>query len=248
MPRIAGRVSTQPDASRVLAPLYERAPRWCRVAKRPLLSHPAILAAVAAGLVTLSTAGCSPDEETTESGCASTVHDASLAVDVADQLRLLDMAMVRCRSLQELTGEMGKYPGIVGYDLTTFVELRCTRVVDDSVRTSPSCLSLTATTAVPTTAPVELVFVGETLDGRRIEIRPDADTVFVGEVPQVVQQTVDIAIEAGCDGVIDQRDLWVSRVDDPVFGDEASVYAHHAQNVANYIGCVSPPLPTAAPG
>ena len=90
---------------------------------------------------------------------------------------------------------------------------------------------------VPTTAPVELVFVGETLDGRRIEIRPDADTVFVGDVPQVVQQTVDIAVEAGCDGVIAQRDLWASRVNDPVIGDEASVYAHHAQNVANYIGC-----------
>ncbi|HEX6658535.1 MAG TPA: hypothetical protein VF065_10665, partial [Ilumatobacter sp.] len=93
-----------------------------------------------------------------------------------------------------------------------------------------------------------LVFVGETLDGRRIEIRPDADTVFVGDVPQVVQQTVDIAIEAGCDGVIAQRDLWASRANDAVIGDEASVYAHHAQNVANYIGCESPPLPTVAPG
>ena len=206
-----------------------------------------LIVAVAAGLVTLST-GCSPDEETTESGCATTVHDASLAVEVTDQVRLLDMAMVRCRSVQELTAEMGKYPGIVGYDLNTFVELRCSRVADESVRTSPACLSVTATTAVPTAPPVELVFVGETLDGRRIEIRPDADTVFVGDAPQVVQQTVDIAIEAGCDGVIAQRDLWASRVNDPVIGDEASVYAHHAQNVANYIGCESPPLPTVAPG
>jgi tagatose-1,6-bisphosphate aldolase len=72
--------------------------------------------------------------------------------------------------------------------------------------------------------------------------------VFVGDVPQVVQQTVDIAIEAGCEGVIAQRDLWAARAIDPAMGDEASVYAHHAQNVANYIGCVSPPLPTVSPG
>jgi hypothetical protein len=219
-----------------------------RVANRSLSSRPDIFVAVVAGLVTLATTACSPADETAESGCASTVHDASLAVEVADEVRLLDAALVRCRSLQELTAEMGKYPGIVGYDLHTFVELRCSRVADESVRTSPACLSFTATTVVPVTAPVELVFVGDTLDGRRIEIRPDADTVFVGDVPQVVQQTVDIAVEAGCDGVIAQRDLWASRVNDPVNGDEASVYAHHAQNVANYIGCTSPPIPTLAPG
>ena len=219
-----------------------------RVAKRPLLSRPSTVVAVAAGLVTLAPTGCSPNEGTSESGCASAVQDASVAIEVAEQVRLLDMAMVRCRSLQELTAEMSQYPGIVGYDLTTFVELRCSRVADESVRSSPACLSSTATTAVPTAAPVELVFVGETLDGRRVEIRPDADTVFVGDVPQVVQQTVDIAIEAGCEGVIAQRDLWASRIGEPAIGDEASVYAHHAQNVADYIDCASPPLPTVAPG
>lgn len=191
---------------------------------------------------------CSPDDETVESGCASTVREASLAVEVADQVRLLDQALVRCRSVEELTAEMGHYPGITGYDLQTFVELRCSRVSEESVRTSPACLSVTATTTIATVAPVDLVFVGETLDGRKIEIRPDADTLFVGEVPQVVQQTVDIAVEAGCDGVIAQRDLWASRASDPVFGDEASVYAEHAQNVADYIGCESPPLPSTPAG
>ena len=219
-----------------------------RVAKRRLHSRSTFVVAVAATIVALATTACSPDEQTAESGCVSTVHDASLAVEVADEVRLLDLALVRCTSVQELTAEMGKYPGIVGYDLHTFVELRCSHVADETVRTSPACVSFTATTVVPTTGPVELVFVGETLDGRRIEIRPDADTVFVGDVPQVVQQTVDIAVEAGCDGVIAQRDLWASRINDPVIGDEASVYAHHAQNVANYIGCTSPPLATVAPG
>lgn len=185
---------------------------------------------------------CSPEDETVQSGCAATVEDASAAVEVSDQLRLLDLALVRCGSLDELTGQMERHPGIVGYDVRTFVELRCANVADESVRASPACLTATATTAPPTTAVAELVFVGETLDGRRIEIRPDADTVFVGEVPQVVQQTVDIAVESGCEGVLAQRDLWASRASDPTIGDEASVYAHHAQNVANYIGCESTPL------
>ena len=219
-----------------------------RVAPPSFLSRSTIAAAVSAAVIALTAGACSPEDETTTSGCASTVHDASMAVEVSDQVRLLDMAMVRCRSLQELTAEMGKYPGIVGYDLNTFVELRCSRVSDESVRASPACLSLTATTPPPSTVPTELVFVGETLDGRRIEIRPDADTVFVGEVPQVVQQTVDIAVESGCEGVISQRDLWAARVNDPAIGEEASVYAHHAQNVADYIGCESPPIPTVAAG
>jgi hypothetical protein len=214
------------------------------VTPAPLFSRSALVVVIATvALMSVATA-CKPKDETTQSGCASTVEDASLAVEVADQVRMLDMALVRCRSLQELTSEMGKYPGIVGYELNTFVQLRCSKVTDESVRSSPACLSFTATTPPPATAPTDLVFVGETLDGRRIEIRPDADTVFVGETPQVVQQTVDIAVESGCEGVIAQRDLWASRISDPVTGDEASVYAHHAQNVANYIGCETPPIPT----
>ncbi len=191
--------------------------------------------------------GCSPGEDAVETGCASTVRDASAAVEVADQVRLLDLALVRCRSIDELTTEMNRYPGITGYDLQTFVELRCSRVSDESVRSSPACMAVTATTAVPTTQPSEIVYVGATLDGRTIELRPGGATVFVGDTPQVVQQTVDIAVESGCVGVLAQRDHWAALVDDPTTGDEASVYAQHAQNVANYIGCESTPIPTAPP-
>jgi hypothetical protein len=42
--------------------------------------------------------------------------------------------------------------------------------------------------------------------------------------------------------VVAQRDLWVSRIDDSPDGDVASVYAQHAQNVANFIGCVTVPI------
>ena len=99
------------------------------------------------------------------------------------------------------------------------------------------------TTPPPTTLP-DLVFVGDTLDGRQVEIRPSATIQFDGDVPAIVQQTVDIALESGCEEVLAQRDLWASRVDDPRFGDEASVYAQHAQNVALYIQCDTPPIPT----
>src|SRR5262245_51336950 len=91
-----------------------------RVVRRSPHLRSVIATAVATGVLAISATACSPKDETTETGCASTVHDASLAAEVTDQIRMLDMAMVRCRSLQDLTAEMGKYPGIVGYDLNTF--------------------------------------------------------------------------------------------------------------------------------
>jgi len=189
-------------------------------------------------------AGCAkPDDDTAATtGCAATVREASRATEVAEQVDLLDRALVRCRSLDELTAEMARYPGIVGYELSTFVALRCTSVTDDAVRSSPACASVVAPATTVSATTAAIAFVGETLDGRKIEIRPDADTAFVGDVPAPVQQTVDIAIESGCEGVRTQRDLWAARIDEPAIGDEASVYAEHAQRVADYIGCTLPAL------
>jgi hypothetical protein len=205
------------------------------------------LAALAA-LAVLTLVGCDPpggDEDAVPTGCSATVAEASQAVEVVEQVDLLDDALVACRSYQAFTNELARYPGIVGYDVATFVTLRCERVTDELIRTSPTCATVIAppTTPPPATVP-DLVFVGDTLDGRQVEIRPSAIIEFSGEVPAVVQQTVDIAIESGCEGVIEQRDLWASRVGDPQFGDEASVYAQHAQNVAAYIQCDTPPIPT----
>ena len=193
-------------------------------------------------------AACNPsptDDDAAPTGCAATVEEAAVAVEVDEQVALLDTALVTCRSYRAFTSELARHPGITGYDTATFVSLRCERVTDELIRTSPTCATVIApaTTLPPTTLP-ELVFVGDTLDGRQVEIRPSATIRFVGEVPEVVQQTVDIALESGCEGVIVQRDLWANRVGDPLFGDEASVYAQHAQNVAAYIQCETPPLPT----
>ena len=157
-------------------------------------------------------------------------------------MTLLDSAIVACSSYVALTTELDRYPGITGYSTETFVSLRCINAVDDSVRRAATCTAF----AVPTTnvsipTEVELVFIGEALDGRTVEIRPDGNTQFVGDVPAVIQQTVDIAFESGCEGVTAQRDVWAAQVADPAIGDQASVYAKHAENVLIYIGCPATP-------
>jgi hypothetical protein len=205
------------------------------------------LAAAALGVLPLLlVVACDPpgqDEDVATTGCAATVGRASRAVEVAEQVQLLDEALLACRSYSALTSELDRYPGIIGYDAATFVSLRCGRVDDQAIRASPACAVVIAPTSTlpPTTTP-DVVFVGDTLDGRQVEIRPSGTTPFVGDVPAVVQQTVDIAFESGCEGVIAQRDRWAALSDDPATGDEASVYAQHAQNVADYLRCDSEPL------
>ncbi|MEO6654396.1 MAG: hypothetical protein ABIP17_17290 [Ilumatobacteraceae bacterium] len=219
MRRVRHRAGTLPTGRRTAAPL------------------------LAAALV-IALAACDPPTETAATArCSGTVEEASKASETSAQIRLLDRALTTCGSYQVFTDELARYPSIIGYDPATFVELRCNTVTDEDVREGPTCSSVITpvTTAPPTTA-VELLFVGDTLDGRVIEIRPGAEIAFDGDVPAVIQQTVNIAIESKCDGVIAQRDLWAGQVDDSPAGDIASVYAQHAQNVADYINCDASPL------
>lgn len=199
---------------------------------------PALLGVLA--VVGVAAGACDRDdgEEPVASGCAVTVEQASMAVEPSEQLRLLDQAFIRCRSYAALTTEMARYPGITGYDLETFVTLRCSRVEDEAIANSPACAAVvqTTTTPPPTTVP-QLVYVGETLDGRVVELRPDANIPFDGDRPAAIQQTVDIAVESGCEGVYAQRDVWAAQVGDPDIGTAASVFAKHAENVAAFIGC-----------
>ena len=222
--------------------LHSRPPR------RRMRTTDTWVVAALASLAAVSIVACTAPEDDSArapTGCAAAVASASRAAEVDEQVRLLDVALIACRSYDSFVGEMARYPGIVGFEVPTFVSVRCGRVDDDLVRTSPTCATvITPTTTVPLVTLPDLVFVGDTLDGRRVEIRPSATIVFVGEVPAVVQQTVDITLESGCEGLIAQRDLWAARADDPRYGDEASVYARHAQNVADYIQCDSPPLPS----
>ena len=184
-----------------------------------------------------------PEEAAPPTGCAAVVRTASLAVEPDTQVDLLDDALVACSSANAFRTQVSRYPGIIGYDIDTFVDLRCVRTDDERVKRTPACTDAVGPATTPPPATVaEIVFVGDTLDGRRVEIRPSDRIPFEGDVPRVVQQTVDIAVESGCDGVIAQRDLWASRVDDALIGDEASVFAQHAQNVADYIQCDSTPI------
>jgi hypothetical protein len=188
-------------------------------------------------LVAMTACDQQTDERVT-TGCASTVEGASRESEPGDQVRMLDRAMIVCGSYEAFTTELRRYAGSIGYDPVTYVERRCERVEDDQVREAPTCAAvITPTTTAPPTTVVELRFVGDTVDGRPIEIRPGPGIEFVGEVPAVIQQTVDIAFESGCEGVVAQRDLWAERIADSTEGDIASVYAQHAQNVANFIGC-----------
>ena len=204
---------------------------------------------VAATLATsVVVSACDPtDESTAVTRCSDTVAEAAAASEPKAQVRLLDRALQTCGSYQLFTSELADYPSIIGYDPATFVELRCNAVTDEAVREGPTCASVIVppVTAPPTTA-VELLYVGDTVDGRQVEIRPSSDIAFDGDVPAVIQQTVNIAVESGCEGVIAQRDLWADQIDESDAGAIASVYAQHAQNVADFIQCDTEPLAAAS--
>lgn len=217
---------------------------------RPVRQHDRVRAlprqrsrSVFVAVVMVLATACVPDEQTALTSCASTVEDASRESEPTAQIRMLDLALVACASYDSFTTELARYPSSIGYDAATFVERRCTNVTDEAVLLGATCAAvITPTTTAPPTTIVSLVFVGDTVDGRPIELRPGGDIEFVGDTPTVIQQTVDIAFESGCDGVIAQRDLWAARIDDSPEGDIASVYAQHAQNVANFIRCESEQL------
>lgn len=189
---------------------------------------------VGLGVVT----GCSDDDPAAEQvTCASAVREASMATEVDEQIRQLDAAMLTCRSYEAYRAELMARPGAIGYSADTYIEMRCARVTDRRVRNSPTCRTAAPPTTPPPSTP-EVAYVAETLDGRVIELTPSAAVPFVGEVPAVVQETVDIANQSGCEGVLAQRDRWAAEATgDDEASDIASVYAQHAVLVARWIGC-----------
>jgi hypothetical protein len=223
-----------------------------RLAHRYRAGVPAATIGLAIVVSSVST-GCGSVAETgpvAAPGCAATVREASLAADVEQQIASLDLALARCPSIEALIGEMKRYPGIVGFSPETFVEVRCETAPTDAVLTSPTCTSFAAPATVAIQVVPDAAYAAQTLDGRAIEIAPDADTPFVDGRPEAIQRAIDVAIESGCEGVIAVRNEWAARVADPVIGDEASAYARHAEDVARYIRCVFEPLlpaPSPAP-
>lgn len=196
--------------------------------------------------MSFATAGCAAsDDAAAAPSCAELVDDAAAAVEVDAQLRSLDAALGACQSYERYRAELDRYyPGIVGYSVEDFIRLRCTSDIAQDLRESPTCAAANPTTTVPTTTAPDRVYAGTTLDGRIIELRQSDGIEFVGEFPIHIQQTVDTAFDSGCDGLLAQRDLWATAAETPEGGDVASVYAQHAQNVLDFIGCANESIST----
>ncbi len=98
------------------------------------------------------------------------------------------------------------------------------------------CTDVASPTSTTIAGAPEIEYVGQTLDGREVTIDP-GDTEFVDGKPAAIVEIVDIAAEDGCEGVEHERDRWLAKSTDPLVGDEASVYAQHAENVLAFMGC-----------
>jgi hypothetical protein len=193
---------------------------------------------VLAGLV-LAGAACDadPDEQSGVDPCVRTIERASRTAEISDQIELLDSALLSCRSFTAYDAQLGRYPGIIGYDAMTFVSSRCAALAaDELVSESSVCSGVASPTSTTVAGLPTIEYVGQTLDGREVTIGPD-DTEFVEGRPAAIVAIVDIAAEDGCAGVEGERDRWLAEATDPVTGDRASVYAQHAENVLAFIGC-----------
>ena len=188
------------------------------------------------GLSAVSSA-CAPADESAQATCTDLVSRATQAIEPADELRLLDEGLMKCGSYEVFAAELERHPGALGYSVEAFIDRRCDVAADDEVRGSPTCLTANPPTTPPSTTIVELVFVGTTVDGRLVEMRPTPEMPFIDDVPAEIQRTVDIALAEGCEGLRAQRDRWIAAVNSSVASDAASVYAQHAQNVATFTGC-----------
>lgn len=195
--------------------------------------------AVAVALVT-SIAACSSDEDTgaPTDPCRATIEEAGSEAEISRQIELLDEALVLCSSVEVFAVHAQRHPTMLGWDVATYLTNRCATVENEGVRQSRICTSESVATTTPARVDApEVVFVGTTLDGREVEIRPRAGRPFDDGVPVVIAEMGDLAINSGCEGLQAEFDRWSLLIEDPIIGDEASVFAREAQNVQRFIGC-----------
>lgn len=203
----------------------------------------AMMAAMSISTVGLASCASEPQAETVT--CHDIVREAAFEIDVEDEIRGLDDAILQCGSYDEFYAEMTSYDRIVGYSVDEFIERRCR---DESDRLGDSGVCTVA--VPPTTAPElskDLSYSGETLDGEVITVTP-AEVPFDGELPATIAKTVKAA-EQGCVNVLGARNDYAFYANDTREGKIYSMYAQHAQNVADFLGCISEPLvrPTVPP-
>lgn len=201
--------------------------------RRDRRRRPLVAVVTLAAVVPL--AGCGDDDEAESATCAAIVSDAAFEAEVRHQIRGLDRAIETCGSYEELTAEMENYPYLVGYPTDAFLERRCDDV--DELAASEVCRAATPEVSVAEQGPPP--YTGKTLTGEIITVTAD-EVPFVGDVPEVVQRTVAVATEVGCVGVLGIRDDHATYAsDDSRAGKIQSMFAQHAQNVADYVGCVN---------
>ncbi len=213
--------------------------------RRLAFAHPAqVSVAVAGAIVAVLVGACTPDagsEATPSDPCRATIDEAGAAAELREQVDLLDRALVICATPEVFAVNVQRHPTLLGWDVETYLSNRCRTVEDESVRRSRICTSEQVT---PTTSPVvaapEVVYVGTTLDGREIEIRPRAGRPFEDGRPRVLVEMAEIARRLGCDGIEAEYVRWIEQIDDPLIGDEVSVYAQHALDVLAFIQCDPP--------
>lgn len=197
-------------------------------------------AVVAGAIAITAAAACTGDDGGTAvptDPCRAAIDEASAEAELRDQIALLDRALVVCASVETFTVNVERHPTLLGWDVDTYLSRRCA-TADETVQRSRVCTSDDVTPSTePRIAAPEIVYVGRTLDGREVEIRPRPGRPFDDGVPRPIEEMTAIAERLGCDGVESEYQRWFEQVDDPVIGDEASVYAQHALNVLAFIGC-----------
>ncbi|MEX2627244.1 MAG: hypothetical protein WD225_10210 [Ilumatobacteraceae bacterium] len=199
----------------------------------------ALLAAIIGALGACTSDG--GDDVAPTDPCRATIDEAGAAAEIADQIDLLDQALVVCATPEVFSANVERYPTLLGWDVSTYLSNRCRSADVDAVRRSRICTSENvAPTTNPSTDVPDVVYVGTTLDGREVEIRPRPGRPFEDGRPEIVDDMADIAERLGCDGVESEYERWVEQIDDPQVGDEASVYAQHALDVLAFVQCDLP--------
>jgi hypothetical protein len=223
--------SAHPSSEHGLVNLARRAPRC---ANRALV------------VVWLALVGCSaPAAEPVDTDpCARRVAIAAAAIDIDDQVDALDEAMTVCRDLDAFANEVDDHPGTLGVEPAVFAARRCARSELPGIATAPICDDPAVgllTGAVTATAVDDgadaLSFIGRNLNGDEVTIVADADTPFIDGRPEAIVVMVDTAFTDGCSGLDEEVSYWSALIDDPGIGPEASVYAQHALDLSNFIGC-----------
>lgn len=199
------------------------------------------MSAIAAAALVL--AGCSAAQEVAvapSDPCRATIDEAAAEAEISRQVELLDRAIVICPGPDVFAANAGRHPTLLGWEIEVFLGNRCATAESVAVRGSRVCQAdgITTTTTVPTADAPTIVYVGTTLDGRDVTIRPTPSRPFTDEgIPLIIDEMARIAAREGCDGVEAEHLRWLAQTDDPAGGDEASAYARHALDVARFIGC-----------